>query len=57
MAIYLVNPLTAVTAIWQFDAITRAAIHQTRPDKFLTCFDTQCAYSETLTPIGARLLG
>ena len=41
------NPLTAVTTIWWFDAITHAAIHQTRPDKFLTHFDTQCAYSET----------
>ena len=43
----VLNPLTAVTAIWRFDAITHAAIHQTRPDKFLTRFDTQCAYSET----------
>ena len=29
------------------DAITHVAIHQTRPDKFLTRFDTQSAYSET----------
>ena len=42
----LINPLTDVTAIWWFDAITHVAIHQTRPDKF-TRFDTQCAYSET----------
>ena len=53
----LINPLTAVTAIWRFDAITHAAIHQTRPDKFLTRFNTQCAYSETWMPIGAQLLG
>ena len=39
-----INPLTTV---WRFDAITHAAIHQTRPDKFLARFDTQCAYSET----------
>ena len=39
-----VNLLTAVTAIWWFDVIIHAAIHQIRPDKFLTCFDTQCAY-------------
>ena len=39
--------LTTVTAIWRFDAIAHAAIHQTRPDKFLTRFNTQCAYSET----------
>ena len=50
-------PLTAVTAIWRFGAITHAAIHQTHPDKFLTRFDTQCTYSETQMPIGARLLG
>ena len=43
----LIDPLTAVTAIWWFDAITHVAIHQTRPDKFLTRFDTQCAYSKT----------
>ena len=42
-----VNPFTACTnAIWLFDAITCAAIHQTRLDKFLKCFDTQCAYSK-----------
>ena len=43
----IINPLTAITAIWRFDAITHAAIHQTRPDKFLTCFNTQCTNSET----------
>ena len=42
------NPSTAVAAIWRFDAITHVAIHQTRPDKFLTCFNTQCAYSYIL---------
>ena len=26
------NPLTTVTTIRQFDVITHAAIHQTRPD-------------------------
>ena len=41
------NPLTAVTAIWRFDAITHVVIYQTGPDKFLTRFDTQCTYSET----------
>ena len=41
------NPLTAVAAKLRFDAITHAAIHQTCPDKFLTRFHTQCAYSET----------
>ena len=43
----VINPLTAVTTTWQFDAITHTAIHQTRLDKFLTRFDTQCACSET----------
>ena len=42
----IINPLTAVTAIWRFDVITHAAIHQTCLDKFLTSFDTQCAYSK-----------
>ena len=41
------NPLTTVTAIWRFDAITHAAIHQTCPDKFLTHFDIQRTYSDT----------
>ena len=45
--IFFFNPLTTLTAIWRFDAITHAAIHQTHPDKFLIRFDTQCAYSET----------
>ena len=33
-------------AVWRFDVITHAAIHQTRLDKFLAHFVTQCAYSE-----------
>ena len=53
----LINPLTIITTIWWFDAITHAAIHQTRLDEFLTHFVTQCAYSKTITPIGTRLLG
>ena len=39
-----VNSLT--TTVWLLNAITHPAIHETRLDKFLTCFDTQCAYSE-----------
>ena len=45
--IFVLIPLTAVTAIWQVDVIVYAATYQTHPDKFLAHFNTQCAYSET----------
>ena len=40
----IINPLTAVTAIWQFEGITHAAIYLTLADKYCKRPNTQCAY-------------
>ena len=48
------NPFTAVTAIWQFEVITHAAICLTFADK--CCYMSQHS-SEIGTPIGLHLLG
>ena len=44
---FVLIPLTAITAMWQVNVITHAATYQTHLDKFLAHFNTQCAYSET----------
>ena len=53
----VINPFTAVAAIWQFEVITHTAICLTLADKYFKRLNTQCAYPENGTPIGFWLLG
>ena len=53
----IINPFTAITAIWRFEVITHAAICLTLVDKYFEVSQHSMAYSENGTPIGLRLRG
>ena len=55
--VFLVNPLTVITIIWQFGLITNRGIDQQLLQTFIMCPAVQCAYPEKYMPLRIRQQG
>ena len=53
----VINPFTAITAIWWFEVTTHVAICLSLADNYFSPLNIQCTYSEIGMPIGLQLLG